>query len=230
MTALLVAFARTGGFAWLAVPVRPASARLLVGAALALAMAPLAAPPEGAAVALVLAREAAVGLALGLVASVPLRAAELAGLLTDGARRPARGPSGAPLGLLLRWLALALFAAADGPRLWVTALADGYAALPVARPLEGGAAVAIDAVARLIAEAVTLAAPALAALLVADAALGLVTRAAPSLAPTGTGRAARELAALGALAACAGAVAAALSGGFGALGRELALAARGLAG
>jgi type III secretory pathway component EscT len=230
VTALLIAFARTGGFAWLAVPVRPAAARLLVGVALALAVAPMAVPPDGVELALVLAREAAVGLALGLVASVPLRAAEMAGLLTDGARRRSRPDHGAPVGALMRWLALALFAAADGPRVWVAALADGYGTLPVGRPLAGGAPVVIDAVARLIVQAVELAAPALAALLVADAALGLVGRASPSLAPTGSGRAARELAAVGALAACAGAVSVALAGGFGALGHELALAARGLAG
>jgi flagellar biosynthesis protein FliR len=228
MGALLLALARTVPLAWVGVPVGARWAKLLVGAALAAVVLPAAARADGSVPLIVLViREVTVGLALGLVTAVPFRAAEAAGGIVDAARRKfAHGE----LARGYRWLALALFGAAGGPAAWVDALGESYAALPVGRPVSDGSGVVIEAVGRLIVAAVELSAPALAATLAASVVIGLLERSAPSLAASGGGRAARDLAGLLAVAASAAAVAAALTGGAGALGREIVQAARSLAG
>jgi flagellar biosynthetic protein FliR len=109
-----------------------------------------------------LAREVLVGLLLGLVAAAPFWAARAAGLLAGGR----------PLGDGFGLLALAVFAALGGPRLACAALADSWSAVPVTGPAQ------IFAAGRTLFEsAALLAAPALGALLVADLALGLWSRA-----------------------------------------------------
>lgn len=232
MTELLVALARTGPLAWLGLPIAPPLVRGVLGVVLALAVLPAtAALPADAPLLLLLVREATVGLALGLVASIPLRAAEAAGGLIDQARRPrSRGGLAASLrsGYLL--FALAAFASLGGPRLWVDALGESYLALPIGRATVGGAAVAIEAVARLLTAAALLCAPALAALLAADLVIGLLTRSAPSLRATGGGRGARDLAGLAMVAASAGALSLALGGMVDAIQVDLAAAVRALAG
>lgn len=130
-------------------------------------------------------RELLVGLTLALVASVPFRAAEAAGALTDHARSGTTpGVARRPLAEAYGLLALALFAALSGPRLMVAALADSYAAFPVGGlpSVEGGLTVATEAAFTLIGSAVALAAPALAALLLAELVAGLAVRAQPALA------------------------------------------------
>lgn len=227
-TPFAVALARTLPLAWLGLPVAPSVARMAVGLALALAVLPAAATtPHDVPLALLLVREITAGLALGLVASIPLRAAETAGGLVDEA---SRGGQGRSLGRALLVLAVAVFASLGGPLLWVRALGESYAALPVGHAAPGGAPVAIEAVARLIVAAVELASPALAALLAAAVAVGLVARAAPSLVATGGGGSARQLVGLGAIGLSAAALCAALRHGAGSIGDELVAAARALAG
>jgi flagellar biosynthetic protein FliR len=222
---LLVALARVGPFVWLGLPFGGRWLRAIVALLLAL---PVAASLSVAGTVPLLVREAIAGSTLGLVASVPVRAFEAAGALVDRARSPhARTFEGAFL-----LLALALFAAAGGPALWVSALAESYRALPVggAAIEPAGATMVIEAAGRLVVAAVAWSAPLLAALLAADVLVGLVARAAPSLAPTGAARPARELALLVALAASSTALAAALGGGIARTAEELARAARALAG
>lgn len=236
MGAMLLALARVGPLAWIGLPVPSRLARAAVAVALAAAVVPgLAGAADAAPLPVLLAHEVAVGLALGLVAAVPFRAAEAAGSLIDGMRTPRAGdrvPGTLRRGYLLA--ALAVFAAVDGPRRFADALGDSYRALPVApAALPGGAAVTVEAVGRLVLVAVELAAPALAALLAADVLLGLVARAARSLAPAGArgpGAAARDLAGLAAIAATATALAAALAGGADRMLHDLAAAARALGG
>jgi flagellar biosynthesis protein FliR len=192
--AVAIGAARLAPLAWVAPPLGgPARAARVIMALLATAMvAPLlfAQPdPSTPASALrLIAGELGVGLTLGLVASVPFAAARAAGALLDGATQPWRAlvwprRDAGPLADGYALFALALFAAFDGPRLVLAAAAQSYAALPPGRGLVATDLPALLGLgAKLVAAAVTLAAPALAALLVADVAFALLARAQPALA------------------------------------------------
>jgi flagellar biosynthetic protein FliR len=190
-TAVALAAARMAPLGWVAPPLGGPSrgARALVALLLTALVVPSLrgqAEPQPLATALLL--ELLAGLFLGLVAALPLRAAEAAGALLDVAAQPKRRARS--LGDAYALFALALFAAFDGPRLVIVAAAESYAALPLGAGLHGGpsgaALPALLAVgARLVAAAVTLAAPGLAALLVADLALALVARPQPLVAQVG---------------------------------------------
>jgi flagellar biosynthetic protein FliR len=171
----VVAAARMAPAAFLAPPLgRSPGVRVAVAAGLTALVAPSL--PEVAAGAAW--RELLVGVALGVVAAVPFAAARAAGALTDRARDPdGRGP----LGTLFTLLALALFAAMNGPRLLVVAVAQSYTAFPVGSAPAPGAAVALEAGARLIGAGLILAAPALAALVLVELMVGLIARAQPSV-------------------------------------------------
>jgi len=105
-------------------------ARGLVGLLLAALAWPLAARAGVRLDALLVAREVTVGLALGLVAAVPFRALEAAGLLHDRARGGI-GRGRAALGDTYLLAGLALFAALGGPLLVARGFADSYGALPI---------------------------------------------------------------------------------------------------
>lgn len=139
-----------------------------------------------------LVRELLVGASLGLTAAVPFRAAEAAGLLVKRAT-----------GEGYKLFALAVFAALGGPRLVVAALARSYEAFPVGGAAPGVASVLV-AVGQLITAAASIAAPALAALLLAELAVGLVHRAEPAAAEAVAAPSVRLLAMLLALALAAG--------------------------
>jgi flagellar biosynthesis protein FliR len=167
-----------GGPSWLA---RALTALLLtVAAAPFVPATPLVSTTDAAWV-----TEPLVGLLLGLMAALPFAAARAAGALVDLGVHPWRWRSyappaaRAPLGDAYGLLALALFAAVDGPGRTLRAALASYVALPV------GAAPSLPAVlalgATLAATAVALAAPALAALLMADLVLALVARVQPAL-------------------------------------------------
>ena len=238
MNALLVAAARMVPLALVA-PLGPPSVRLLVGAALALVVAGAGVPSalatlDGGALAVLLVREVAVGVALGLAATVLVLAAELAGALFDGLRGSAVARHGDAQGLQLfgRLLALALFAALGGPLLMADAVGRSYVALPmmgVTQTPSVGAVIGLGA--RLLGITVELAAPVLVATLIADLALGLVRRGSPSLARgvgAPGGAAARELMVLGAVLLCSGALVGALSSSALGVGEAVAAAARAL--
>ena len=179
--ATVLAAARMAPLALVTPPLgRAWAARVVLAALLTAAVVPfvMAQPATSWAA---LPAEVLLGLLLGLVAALPFAAAEAAGALLDvgvqpwQARRGARGPLGEAYVLF----ALALFAAVDGPRLVATAAGRSYLALPIGHVPSAAELVGVGA--RLVAVGVALAAPALAALLVAELGLTLVGRVQPSL-------------------------------------------------
>lgn len=170
-------------------------------------------------------KEALIGTAIGFLAGVPLWAAEAAGRLADGARG---GPLGelqgglgdgttSPLGDLGLKLGLVLLVTSGGHLVFLRGLALSYEAFPlVGAPdpvrvaLLGDAA--LGAATQLVLAALTLAAPVLAAMFVADLVLGLVGRIAPQLGVAPTVLPARALFGLLTLALGLSAIAATLRG------------------
>ena len=207
--------------------------RALVGVLLAALVLPsLRVDPALPLVPLLL-REAAMGAVLGLVSSVPLRAAEAAGALVDHARHAHRPTfSDGSFARLDGALALALFAAVGGPALWYAALVDSYTILPVgsAPHASVGTALTIAAGARMITIAIALAAPVLVAALGVEVIVALVGRAAPLLRVTAGGPAVatRSLAIAVVAATSSLALATALGGSLAGLGDALRDAARAL--
>jgi flagellar biosynthetic protein FliR len=143
---------------------------------------------------LLLAREILIGLCLALVASAAFRAAEVAGRLGDTLRGanvaeilvPTAEERASPLGVLYLLVATIVFLQIGGvPRL-VEALLASYETLPIGGGLgepatRRAALVVVAASAKLIASGLALAAPVVVALWLADLALGLIARAAPSV-------------------------------------------------
>ncbi len=207
LAALALGGARAAPVVWMVGPLGgvrlPATARVGLSALVAGLAGPLllesaaagglAAAPA-ARLALLLARELAVGVVLGLVASAAFRAAEVAGRLGDTLRGatlaevldPTSGERASPLAALYVLIATLVFFAIGGvPRL-LEALLGSYRALPIGGGLSatgarGAAALVTETSARVIASGVGLAAPVIVALWLADLALGLVARAVPQL-------------------------------------------------
>jgi flagellar biosynthetic protein FliR len=226
---------------WLVTPMGgprlPATVR--VGFALLLAMvaspALVAAAGGGAALAdvsvlrftLLLAREILIGFCLALVASAAFRAAEVAGRLGDTLRGanvaeilvPTADERASPMGVLYLLLATIVFLQIGGvPRL-VEALLASYQTLPVGGGLgepatRRAALVVVAASAKLIASGVMLAAPVVVALWLADLALGLIARAAPSVPVYFLGLPLKGLLAVGVVLLGLGLLQNALAGGF----------------
>jgi flagellar biosynthetic protein FliR len=171
----------------------------LVRAALALALA-LAAAPAAPAVAadltlfrllLAAGREVLVGAALGWVAQLVVGAAEAAGELVglgmglglSATLDPISGHAATSLGLLHRWLALALFFALDGHHTLLLAAVGSVRALPPGQAWFGPGAVEVLAAAlgRLVLVGLAMAAPALAGLFLIQLVLVVVGRSVPQL-------------------------------------------------
>jgi type III secretion protein T len=188
-------------------------ARLLVALGLSLlasALAPVASAPTLPLVA----SELLIGGVLGLLTAIPFRAAQAAGALVDVAR--GGGRTRGPLADALLLLALALFSALDGPRLVVAAALESYVALPPGALVAAPAFAAVAAAgARIIALAATLAAPILAALVLAELVGALAVRVASGRTPERgpASDVARQVVAVGALAAAAIALARGIAGG-----------------
>ncbi|MGZ3439986.1 MAG: flagellar biosynthetic protein FliR [Polyangia bacterium] len=179
--ATVLAAARMGPLALVAAPFgRAWAARAILAVLLVAAVVPsLLAQP--AATMSALPSEIAVGLVLGLIAALPFAAAEAAGALTDPGVHPWRARRGerGPLAEAYLLFALALFAAADGPRLVAVAAGKSYVAWPIGRAPSAVEILGVGA--QLVATAVTLAAPALGAMIVAELALVLIARVQPAL-------------------------------------------------
>jgi flagellar biosynthetic protein FliR len=140
----------------------------------------------------VLVKETLVGATLGFIVAIVFHAAEAAGRLADVTRgaslaealaAPA-GETTSALGTLYFQLCLVLFISLGGHRLFVTALGASYQSLPLLSfPTESGlrglALFCCRITADLVLIAVTLAAPVLAALFLADVTLGLINRFVP---------------------------------------------------
>lgn len=194
MDAFLLAFARAAGvvalhpvFGGRSLP-RPVAAG--IAAALAFALMPETAGPIRLPLALLLAKEAAVGAALGVLGQLAFGAIQAAARLADDARgagaaqvyAPQTESFPSPLAALDLQLAVALFWTAGLHATLIAALAESYRAVPVGaipRPDGGGLAVFLEAAGRLARAAVAVAAPAVAACALADALFGLVNRSAP---------------------------------------------------
>lgn len=174
----------------------PAIVKPALGLALALVLYPAVLPDAhrlahgGAAIIFaVLVKELFVGLALGFVASILFWAAQSAGWLADASRGasfaetlvPQVGERSSPLGNLQLQLAVVLFLSLGGHRLFVAALGASYAALPLgAFPdvagLRGFALLCGRLSADLVLVALGMVAPVVAALWIADVALGWINR------------------------------------------------------
>jgi len=143
---------------------------------------------------LIVARELAIGVAVGFVASLAFHAAEAAGQLGDVLRGAnvaavlapeAAGERESPLGTLYLLLATVIFLEIGGLSRVVAALAGSYAAIPLglgqgtAGGVQQAALVVALASAKLLASALALAAPLVVAMLLADVALAVLARIAP---------------------------------------------------
>jgi flagellar biosynthetic protein FliR len=181
----------------------PAPVRVGIAIAFSVLLLPTVGDPVTAAwavdpgpvlVATLIAKEILVGLALGFIASLPFFAVDAAGRLADVARgasqsqllNPQTGERTTPLGDFGLQLAILIFLFLDGHLLVIQSLATSYEALPVlSHTTTGGwggvSQVAITASAHMIAVAIGLAAPVLAATFLADLSLGLVNRVAPQV-------------------------------------------------
>jgi flagellar biosynthesis protein FliR len=183
--AVVLAAARMGPLALVAAPFgRPWGTRAIVGALLVAAVLP-AVMVQPAATLAALPTEVVVGLLLGVVAALPFAAAQAAGALVDAgvhpwqARRPETKENRGPLAEAYFLFALALFAVADGPRRVAVAAGASYVAWPIGHAPESAAVLAAGA--RLVAAAVSVAAPVLAVMLVAELVLTLIARVQPAL-------------------------------------------------
>jgi flagellar biosynthetic protein FliR len=145
-------------------------------------------------VAAVVAKEALVGAALGFVVAIIFWAAEAAGRLADTARGanmaevlvPQTGARTSPLGDLFFLLTLVLFIVLGGHRIFVTTLGASYQVLPIAHfptssGLGGFAMLCGRLTSDLLLIALTLSAPVLAAIFLADVTLGVINRFAPQI-------------------------------------------------
>ena len=146
----------------------------------------------GGTLTLLLVKEAAIGLVIGLVAGVPFWAAQTAGELLDQQRGSQSAlvpdPSGEEAGVtgtLLLLTSATVFLGAGGLRLLQDGVFESYALWPVASltpafSTDAGLR-ALGVLDRLLGGGLVLASPLLVAMLLAEVALGLVSRFAPQL-------------------------------------------------
>jgi len=181
-------------------PTISASVRTVAALAVALAVLPaaMAAPPpevDAGLFLLLMLKEATVGTCLGLLAAVAFHTLAMAGELIDLSRGVsmsqvqgfATGEEQSPLASLQLQLGVVLFLLMGGHRAFLAAVAGSYEAIPLGElpfATAGAREVALLS-ARLvggaIAAALMLAAPAVAAIVVTDLAMGLLGRTAPQL-------------------------------------------------
>ncbi len=187
-TGVAVAVGLVGVFPGTTLRVRAAMAILLAGAALPLAVVHCGPRPLGA-WPLVVAGEALVGLGFGLAVAVVLAAASWAGGILGSVAGlswaddfdPAGDAQAAGMATLCRWLAVGGFVAAGGHLAVVAGFIDGVRSLPIGAAVDGGPAAGI---ARLVttlpgvglALAVSLALPAVTAVLVFHVAAAVCLR------------------------------------------------------
>jgi flagellar biosynthetic protein FliR len=197
LAAFLLLFCRVGGVLVAAPLVGSQRVPARLRAALALAISVVLAPTAGSAppcedtttLALAIGRELLIGLAIGFGANLIFAAIQMAGELADlqsafgfaGMVSPQTGERSSVIGQLQMSIAWLIFLAADGHQV----LLQGLGASLVTAPLGSGPGFAgpalTAAVAGLLVTSVRIAAPIVAATMLADLALGLLTRAAPQM-------------------------------------------------
>jgi flagellar biosynthetic protein FliR len=192
----------------------PAPVRIALGLLLGVLVAPLASPPAvtgaPASIAAVVVSEAVIGVALGMGFRLIIAAAELAGHLVGfqmglsyaALVDPQSGVRNNVIAALYANLAIMTFLGIDGHHSVLRALAASYVALPMGGlPASGGLGALVAQMLGLVfVTGVRLAAPVVTVLLIVELALGLVSRAAPSLNLMVVGAPVRLLAGLAALA------------------------------
>jgi len=171
----------------------PALTRVALTVLLAVSLAPVVAMPTGpdVGIAITIARESAIGLALGITARALMSGAELAGHLCSqqiglsyaATVNPDGGARNTMLATLYGLVAAMAWLAINGHHLLFRALASSYESLPI-----GGGSVdpsLLVAIRQILAvvfiTGLKLASPVMAVLLLVEVALGLVSRAAPAL-------------------------------------------------
>ena len=199
-------FARCGGLLAVVPPLNvrgfPVLLRLGIAAALALVLIPVAGAAEGLGTmppigyAGLLVQGAALGLAAGLAGAFVYWGFLIAGQLLDTVLRagdaPARAQARGPFAGLVYLLAAAALVAADGHHWLLAALASGLRVLPLGAGWSpAGLAGLLDAAGVMLWTGVAIAAPALAAIYLADVALAAFDRIAPGLGLAETGPAVR---------------------------------------
>lgn len=198
--ALILVLARTLGLAWTAPGWGTAAMGARMRLALALVMAVVLTPAVGpglelpeniASLGRMLLAEAAVGAALGISAALVVAGARQAGEIVGGQAGmsaaalidPEAGEPLNPLGHLYGLVALVTFLVLDGPLRLASALVDSYRVLPAGGPPLSAETVAqaFGRVGQALELSLRAAAPVALALAAAGLALGLLTRAAPTL-------------------------------------------------
>jgi flagellar biosynthetic protein FliR len=171
--------------------------RLFLAAALAALLAPLGLPAGPVAAgwaghAAACAREGLIGLIMGAALQLPFAAVQAAGNVVDAQLGmsmvslldPEYGEQRTLLSTLMSMVAVWIFLSLDG-HLWVIkGLAESFRALPVAAgglPRAEGLRIALDASSIIRKMAIQLAAPVVAALLAAEAAMAFASRAIPQM-------------------------------------------------
>jgi|WetSurMetagenome_2_1015567.scaffolds.fasta_scaffold61912_2 flagellar biosynthesis protein FliR len=202
----------------------PAPVKIGLSVVLAIVLAPSVDVPATAGIAplaVILAREAAIGFALALSVRVLMAGAELAGQLAGfqlgfayaAAVDPQTGARNSTVGALYTSLALLTFLGVDGHHTLLRALAQSYRDVPVGLGHVGSgmAAQVGNLLGLLFVFGTQVASPVVIVLLVAEVATGLVARVAPALNMMVIGFPVRLIAGLIALAATVGAVPAVVS-------------------
>jgi len=173
-----------------------ARAKFIAAAAIALALTPIAShhhaiPTDPLSFALAFVHEAAVGLAFALALGVLAAGVQagaslidtLSGFSLGASLDPVTGTQNAVLGQVYSIFAVMVFLLAGGIQLMILGVARSYALVPLGQspPANHLAALALQSLEALPVMGLELVAPVLVALVVADAALGLLARAVPQM-------------------------------------------------
>jgi flagellar biosynthesis protein FliR len=193
-----------------------ARAKFVAAAAIALALTPIAShhhriPTDALAFALAFVHEATVGLAFALALGVLAAAVQAGASLVDtlsgfslgASLDPVTGTQSAVLGQVYSLVAVMVFLLAGGVQLMILGVARSYSLVPLGGlpPKAHLAALALQSLEALPVMGLELVAPVLVALVVADAALGLLARAVPQMNALVLGLPAKVLVAFAVLAA-----------------------------
>ncbi len=199
LAALLLGTARAAGFVFMAPPFNSRTIPGPVKGALAMSLslllstqiAPTLGEPTAGFLVVATITEVVIGAALGFVVQVLFTAVQMAGDLIDVtggfSLQPAYDPlamtQNATIGKLHYLLAVTLLFTSGGHLVMVKGFATSYQGLPVGGevPVDQLGAVLLQAVSMMFLAALQIAGPMVAVLLLADVALALLSRAAPSL-------------------------------------------------
>ncbi len=197
LTAFLLVFCRVGGV-FIAAPLvgsqrLPARLKAALALTISIILAPIATSgpscSDSASMLIAIGRELLLGLALGFGASLIFATIQMAGELADlqsafgfaGLVSPQTGERSSVIGQLQMSIAWLIFLGADGHYVILEGLGASLNAVPLGAAHGFAAPVLTQSLAGLLATSIRIAAPIVAATMLADLALGLLTRAAPQM-------------------------------------------------